>query len=126
MYRSMKVARIIKVFAVLTMLVVVQVVAAQSIKDNPVIPQWVIDRQQYETTYVPPAEVLTVIPQWVIDRQQYETSFVLTSSGDLQPTNAVVSVVSQWVIDRQQYETTYVPSLSGDIQSIGFVFQVPG
>ena len=43
------------------------------------IPQWVIDRQQYETTfvYVPPAtETVSRIPQWVIDRQQYETSYI--------------------------------------------------
>jgi hypothetical protein len=50
------------------------------------IPQWVRDRQEYETTYVyvpmtsdlPYIKVTFHIPQWVIDRQQYETSFVYT------------------------------------------------
>ena len=83
MNRSIKLACMMKVLAVLTVLVVCQVVTAQSTGDEPGIPQWVIDRQQYETTFVWPqtdaAQFIGVkpgIPQWVIDRQQYETTFV--------------------------------------------------
>ena len=47
----------------------------------PAVPQWVKDRQQYETSYVyvpcqSTAETVFPIPQWVKDRQQYETSYV--------------------------------------------------
>lgn len=48
-------------------------------QDGTNTPQWVIDRQQYETTFVPISQLLDIVPQmpqWVIDRQQYETTFV--------------------------------------------------
>ena len=85
-------------------LLVSQAVFAQTASDTP---QWVLDRQQYETTYVyvQPEEQLNIaqtIPQWVLDRQQYETTYV-------QPKALldIVQAIPQWVLDRQQYETTY-------------------
>jgi hypothetical protein len=80
------------------------------------VPQWVRDRQQYETTYVwepPAAELVDAagifddIPQWVIDRQQYETTFVYVPPATQVQTAAAESEIPQWVKDRQQYETTY-------------------
>jgi hypothetical protein len=101
MSRSITFARIIKVIAFLTVLVVGQVVAAQSTPVEPVVPQWVIDRQQYETT------------------------FVLPQRGDFQPIE-IVPVIPQRVINRQQYETTYVPPPLGDMQPIQVVLQTSG
>jgi hypothetical protein len=101
MHRSIQSARVIQVIAGLALLVMCQVAAAQS---TPVEPG---------------------VPQWVIDRQQYETTFVLPQTGDVQLTE-VVSGVPQWVIDRQQYQTTYVPSPLGDLQPIQLVLQASG
>lgn len=117
MNRSIQFARIMQVIAVAAVLVVSQVVAAQSTGVEPIVLQWVIDRQQYETTYVPSQStgVVSVIPQWVIDRQQYEITYAPSHMGDTQ----------QWVIDRQQYETTYVPLQIGDTQPIAVVLQPP-
>ncbi len=59
-----------------------QLVYAQEPEESaPAVPQWVKDRQQYETNYIyvpctSDVEVVFPVPQWVKDRQQYETSYV--------------------------------------------------
>ena len=58
-----------------------QLVYAQDSPYCPAVaPQWVRDRQQYETSYVYVPMTFgaqpSSIPQWVHDRQQYETSYV--------------------------------------------------
>ncbi len=105
-------SRFLMIVGLLAVLSLGQLVYAQDPEGcPPVVPQWVIDRQQYETTfaYVPPAvdspsaANAARIPQWVIDRQQYETTFVYVP-----PATETVSHIPQWVIDRQQYETSYI------------------
>jgi hypothetical protein len=79
------------------------------------VPQWVLDRQEYETTfvYVPrvddlqAAERVLNIPQWALDRQQYEITYVyVPMANDVQAAARVLSI-PQWALDRQEYETTY-------------------
>jgi hypothetical protein len=87
----------------------------KEVRGHTEVPQWVIDRQQYETTYVyvpsvgdmQPAGIAACVPKWVIDRQQYETTyFFVVPTSDSRPAEIAPSI-PQWVIDRQQYETTY-------------------
>jgi hypothetical protein len=108
-------SRFLIIVVLLSILSAGQLVYAQDAPDcTAAVPQWVKDRQQYETTYVyvPPASDLqpaarvSRIPQWVLDRQQYETTYVPPQLGEAQ-LFVVVSQIPQWVRDRQQYETSY-------------------
>ncbi len=110
MNTSTKIRISLIVIAVLTALIVGQAVLAQSDGVEPTVPQWVKDRQQYETSYVYSGEIhasqiVAAVPQWVLDRQQYETTFVFAPQEFTG--GQIVSAVPQWVLDRQQYETTY-------------------
>ncbi len=77
--------RFLIIVVLLAILLSGQLVYAQDSQDCPSgVPQWVLDRQQYETTYVYApsagdvqlAENVARIPQWALDRQQYETAYV--------------------------------------------------
>ncbi len=80
------------------------------------VPQWVLDRQQYETTYVyvpqvgdcPPTESMSHIPQWVLDRQQYETTYIYVPQVNDLLLAESVPCLPQWVVDCQQYEPNYI------------------
>ncbi len=107
-------SRFLVIAGLLAVLSLGQLVYAQNPEGcPPAVPQWVKDRQQYETSYVyvPPAACQSVadpvppIPQWVKDRQQYETSYVYVPC---QSTAETVFPIPQWVKDRQQYETSYI------------------
>ena len=125
MTRSVKFATIMQVIAVLSLLVMSQVVLAQPDTDAPDVPQWVIDVRQYEPGYVyvpaqsrssqprqlssQSAAARTLVPQWVIDRQQYEPNYVyVPHQFSTAPSAASTVPVPQWVIDRQQYEPSYI------------------
>lgn len=108
-------AKNLLLFILVSTLMLGQAAYAQSSDECSITPQWVLDRQQYETTYVynptvsitQPVQFTINIPQWVRDRQQYETSYVhLSTASDLQ-TIENTPAVPQWARDRQQYETTY-------------------
>lgn len=68
-------------------------------------PQWVLDRQQYETTYVydaaqrdsgQAAAVEAGEPGWVTDRQQYETAYIYDGSvGDAATSDTVCAPDSE-------------------------------
>ena len=48
------------------------------------------------------------VPQWVLDRQQYETSYVYVPQvSDLLLTESV-PCLPQWVVDCRQYEPNYI------------------
>ena len=96
-----------------------QAVFAQTASDTP---QWVLDRQQYDTSFVyvqldEPASS----EQWVLDRQQYETTFV-----QLEESSSMAQAIPQWALDRQQYETTYVFSPHDSDPIIPSVVQAGG
>ncbi len=84
-------SRIFIIVGLLIVLSLSQVVYAQDSRNcTSEVPQWVLDRQQYETTYVympsegngqPDVDVFR-IPQWVLDRQQYETTYVYVPLAD--------------------------------------------
>jgi hypothetical protein len=89
-------SRLLIIVVSLTVLSMGQVIYAQDSthERKGEIPQWVIDRQQYETTYiyVPAADdvlldpIVPRVPQWVRDRQQYETTYIYVSpAADLRP-----------------------------------------
>ena len=83
-----------------------QIALAVNCLDAPVAPDWVLDRQQYETTFVyTPDDISSAFaPVWNADHYQYDSTYLTRESGMAQNQGIAVP---QWVLDRQQYEPTY-------------------
>ena len=94
-------------------MLIIPAISAQGCGDS-LTAKWIAVQQQYNPSYTPQIDASCAlsteieVPQWVLDRHQYETTFLYVPIiGDYFVPD-VVSDVPQWVMDRQQYETSFV------------------